>query len=322
MYHDLAADDDELHVWQSVRVSAFERQLAYIREHYDLIDLDQLAECSRARTAAIGDRPRAVITFDDGLRGNAEHLLPIVERERVPVTVYVATRHVETGEPNWCDRLVNVLHDRQRVVVDLAEFGFGRFPIDQKAGAARWAQIQALLDAVKRHPAGQRDVLELVERQIGSPSGRLALAPMTIEQVQALARSPYITIGSHTHGHELLTLLDEPRARATITDSVERLEHWTGAPVRHFCYPNGSYNSDLARLVAELGFVTATTVAKGVWRPGDSLFEIPRIPVSRFDSMDRFVTESMLGIGNVARLVAANVRSPRRSQPAPVTSSP
>jgi peptidoglycan/xylan/chitin deacetylase (PgdA/CDA1 family) len=315
MYHDLAADDDELTVWQAVRVSAFRRQLAYLREHYELVDLDHLVEIDRHDFRNdVSGRPLAVITFDDGLRGNAEWLLPIVEREQVPVTVYVATRHVETGEPNWCDRAVNALQGRHPVTIDLGAVGLGRFRVDAPGGPARWNQIQALLDAAKTRSAGNGPLLaELVESQAGRPVGRPALAPLTIAQVQELARSPYVTIGSHTHGHELLTLLDPTDARRTIVDSVERLERWTGQPVRHFCYPNGSVDARIAELVAELGFATATTVAKGIWRPGDSRFEIPRIPVSRFDSMDRFVAESLLGVGNIARQAATGLRRPRRS---------
>lgn len=330
MYHDLAGDDDELTVWQAVSVGSFKRQLEYIRQHYELVDLDHVAEIDRPDYRNdVSRRPLAVITFDDGLRGNAEWLLPIVEREQVPVTVYVATRHVETGEPNWCDRAVNALQGSRPVTIDLGAVGLGRFRVDAPGGLARWNQIQALLDAAKTRSAGNEwRLAELVETQAGRPAGRPALAPLTIAQVQELARSPYVTIGSHTHGHELLTLLDPADARRTIVDSIERLERWIGQPVRHFCYPNGSVDAGVAALVAELGFATATTVAKGIWRPGDSVFEIPRIPVSRFDSMDRFVAESLLGVGNVARQAASGLRRPRRtpavggpSAPPPVAAS-
>ena len=50
-----------------------------------------------------------MLTFDDGEVGLHTHLLPFVEQEQVPVTVYVATGQIETGQPYWFDRVMNAM---------------------------------------------------------------------------------------------------------------------------------------------------------------------------------------------------------------------
>ena len=44
-----------------------------------------------------------------GHSGWLEHLAPIVEREALPVTLYVATGHVQSGQPYWFDAVVNAV---------------------------------------------------------------------------------------------------------------------------------------------------------------------------------------------------------------------
>jgi peptidoglycan/xylan/chitin deacetylase (PgdA/CDA1 family) len=51
----------------------------------------------RADTAPGGDP--VVLTFDDGTADFADHVLPILERHRLPVTLYAATSFIDDGRP-------------------------------------------------------------------------------------------------------------------------------------------------------------------------------------------------------------------------------
>jgi peptidoglycan/xylan/chitin deacetylase (PgdA/CDA1 family) len=46
-----------------------------------------------------GSRPLVAVSFDDGTADFAEVALPILEREGIPVTLYVATDFLESGRP-------------------------------------------------------------------------------------------------------------------------------------------------------------------------------------------------------------------------------
>ena len=86
VYHrfgDTAADS------MTVRVTTFEAQLRYLKEHgYHIVSLRDALEWLRHPDARLPPKP-VVITVDDGHRSVYERLLPIVLRDRFPVTLFI-----------------------------------------------------------------------------------------------------------------------------------------------------------------------------------------------------------------------------------------
>ena len=85
------------------------------------------------------------------------------------------------------------------------------------------------------------------------------------------------TIGSHTATHVRLTSVTEDRAREEITSSRKSLEDEFGVEIRHFCYPYGDWNEQIAGWVAEAGYWTASTSDPGVNGASTSPFALKRI---------------------------------------------
>ena len=109
-------------------------------------------------------------------------------------------------------------------------------------------------------------------------------------------------IGAHTLTHPALAKLDPERARVEIFDSKKRLEERCSIPVRHFCYPYGSYNPAVRALVAEAGYATACAAATtpetfGANRPGVHPLELRRVLACNAPSLPRAIARK------VARLV-------------------
>jgi len=76
--------------------SLFDEQMNFLRAECDVVTLGEgLARV--AETGGVADRPLVAVTFDDGTADFADVALPILERHRVPVTLYVATDFLETG---------------------------------------------------------------------------------------------------------------------------------------------------------------------------------------------------------------------------------
>lgn len=88
-------------------------------------------------------------------------------------------------------------------------------------------------------------------------------------------------IGAHTRHHRDLTTLDLAAARDQIAGSKADLEDMTGQRVAHFCYPYGRFQDHHAELAQQAGYESATTVNRGRAQPGDDLFTLPRVLVSR-----------------------------------------
>jgi peptidoglycan/xylan/chitin deacetylase (PgdA/CDA1 family) len=103
-----------------------------------------------------------------------------------------------------------------------------------------------------------------------------------------------VEIGAHTVTHRNLAKLGEEDVRRELFDSKHALEDILSAPVQHFAYPFGKrmlhYTPDTARLVQEVGYLSAAAVAFRRAGPKDAknCFELPRFFVNRMDSLVHF----------------------------------
>lgn len=283
-YHTLRPASERFDAWVALTVSDFRAQIESLRRSHEIVSLDEALKPSACA------RPRAVLTFDDGERGLYDHLLPIIRDEALPVTVYVATAQIETSTPFWFDRVMNALQVDGITHIDLRAYGLGSWEIAPARGKARWRQIESVLAALKGASPRVRDELaDLIAAQAGpAAKGFRPLQPMTRSELGELAAVPHVTIGAHSHGHELLDQIPLEHARASITRSRELLQEWTGRAVHHFAYPNGNYSAALMRLLEELGFASATILEDRLVTQDSHPHALPRIGIGRYDTLDRF----------------------------------
>jgi peptidoglycan/xylan/chitin deacetylase (PgdA/CDA1 family) len=275
-----------------MRVSDFRAQLAYLQRHYRVVDLQTgLAELEQSRPAK--GKPLAVITFDDGDVGLFKHLPALLDEAPVPVTIYIATDQIVTGHPYWFDRVMNALEAPYHMTLSLEDLGQWQF--GSETGAARWRLLGALLEALKTLSPELRELRtqEIVAQATAQkPEGwstgkRVVLGPLSVTQIQALAAHPCVTIGAHSHCHNLLDQISVAQARSSIETSGRLLRDWTGKPVAHFAYPNGNHSSELLNAVRDAGFLSAVALDDGLARPGSDVFALPRIGVGRDDPLWR-----------------------------------
>jgi peptidoglycan/xylan/chitin deacetylase (PgdA/CDA1 family) len=283
-YHTLAPDRGGPDAWTALRVADFRDHLAVLREDYNIVALDEVFAAGPGRST--GGRPRAVLTFDDGEAGLHRHLLPLVSAERVPVLVYVATGQIESGRPYWFDRVMGALGEGAR---EVALPGLGRWSLGAAPGAARWAALGDLLETLKRvHPVAREDLADRIAAENPLPPGRPPLGPMTPGELAELAANPWVTIGAHSHCHNLLDQLPEAEAVASMDRSRRLLQDWTGQDVAHFAWPNGNHSAGLRKAAAQLGFRTAAALDNRLWRRRADLYALPRLAIGRYDDAARF----------------------------------
>lgn len=83
--------------------AAFEAQLEWLARSQRVLSLDEaLIELGGAASrSADADalRPGVVLTFDDGTTDWIDHVLPALDRHRIPATFYVATSFIEDSAP-------------------------------------------------------------------------------------------------------------------------------------------------------------------------------------------------------------------------------
>jgi len=296
-YHELAEDQEHIDAWTVVRKSSFIDQVRYLRQHFNVVSLDDAI--TRMGKSEEREAPMVVITFDDGDSGNCRVLLPLIKSMNLPVTIFVATRQIQEQAVYWFDRLINALQRKETINLDLRSRGLGDYVINRRRGAQNWNEIERLLVDLKNMPPDLRiDTVNHIVHQIGegAQSGFAQILPLSIQELQELAACPLVTVGAHSHCHNILTQLPDDEIRGSVIRSKELLESWTGKAVEYFAYPNGDYDDRVARIVREAGFKCAVAATSRPWRRGDSLFAIPRIGIGRYDSFGRFKINLIGGI--------------------------
>lgn len=92
-YHRVA--DDVANSWTCSRRD-FARGIAWIKKHCEVVSL---AEAQARIASGVNHRPAVAITFDDGYAENMEFALPLLVREGLPCTYFVASRFVLERRP-------------------------------------------------------------------------------------------------------------------------------------------------------------------------------------------------------------------------------
>ncbi len=289
-YHTLGPDEEHFDAWTVTRVSDFLRHIAFVRLHHDIVSLDDALR-EAALPSVRGSRPKVVLTFDDGHSGWHDHLLPVVERERLPVTLYTATSHVATSTPYWFDRVMNAVQVSRPTAINLRPQGLKAWTVGASQGFSNWIVISEVLEALKASTVSTRDTCVLAIEQQCKPFLRSdfePLRPLTVAQLQAVSQSPFVTVAAHSEGHELLDTVPPELAMQSMRASRMQLQEWTGQAVNHFAFPNGNFSPSLTAAARQIGFATAATTVQRAFRSNADRYQLPRISVGRFDTMDQF----------------------------------
>jgi peptidoglycan/xylan/chitin deacetylase (PgdA/CDA1 family) len=304
MYHGVRPDRSLFHSWTLVPESAFDRQVRFLTRHFDLISIDQ---ATLGPWHDGGARPKAVITFDDGMKNNVEHALPILQKYQAPATLYVSTEAMITRRLFWWDRVNASVQKASLSRIRLSQFGLGAYEFDMRLDPKTfWRLMSKLLEDIKRLPGIlQSEAVNSIQEQTGGISSEeeRLFEPIEIEDIKKLAFTPLIQIASHGHRHQLLPEVPLEEAKQCVKESVEQLQQICLRPIEHFSYPNGNYNEAIIGMLKGLGFVSAVTTASRRWSPGTDPYRIPRIGIGGYDDMDVFrlklaLPEKMLAIFN------------------------
>jgi peptidoglycan/xylan/chitin deacetylase (PgdA/CDA1 family) len=237
--------------------------------------------------------PRAaVLTFDDGYGDTVDRVLPLLERNGVPATVFVTPG--TPGEAFWWDELAGML--LQQPVSPTLELELrGRKQLwslsDQGASSvnqvrSRRHALSAVAAELRGLSVAERDEqMSRIRAWSGRPEARVAAAHrgLTVEEIRHLAKSRQIEIGAHTMSHPVLPSLPESAQLREIEESRSCLEWITGKAVTLFSYPHGSYTASTMAAVRNSGFVAACCSMRDVASARSNRLALPRLWVADLD---------------------------------------
>jgi peptidoglycan/xylan/chitin deacetylase (PgdA/CDA1 family) len=285
------------------------RRLAFLRRHYTVIDLDEVA-----RQHAVGEfKPRQVVlTFDDGFENFRTAAVPLLREHSMTATNYIVSEYLDTRLPNYrmmVRDLVRLAARRERALTlpggASVAAGAG-FVVLENAALQEY-------DALERSTAAQADYVTALARTLGADVAALLDGRvwhcMTPETVRELAGNGF-AMQLHTHSHyNVVDYADQAGEQVRVCrDAVEGT---TGRPAPHFCYPSGRWTKSIWPTLEREGVRTATTTRMGPNFPETPLLALRRL----MNGEDRSQLEFEFEVSNVRWLLAQLTGEADRATP-------
>lgn len=258
----------------------FEAQMAHLAARYEPREMGEAL-----RLLASGElSPRSiVVTFDDGYRDNYVHAFPVLQRHRIPATVFVVTGALDGTARLWWDDVADLASALSKLPrgteADMPSLPgrWGSFLAARVGTADGRSFAQDLVTALNAAPRAERlRIIAALRKRAGPATERANTAILTWEEARTMHRSGF-TIGAHTVTHAFLDELSEDEAREEIERSVARVGETIGEPARYFSYPRGRVSARAKRLLAAAGIEAAVTTRPGRNSRGADFLALRRV---------------------------------------------
>ena len=272
-YH--RVNDEHDPYFPATPVEVFARQMEYVAKRYEVCQLDEAVNRLQRR-----DLPEnaLVITFDDGYRDNYLHAFPVVRSLGLPLTIFLATDAIGTGQMLWHDRVFSAF----RVTSVQSLRGYDSALEGARLGSLREriATMEKVLSGLRllNEPERNRRISALCTCLEVPDKQRDASLMLSWEEVRAMNRQK-ISFGSHTASHPILSRVSRDEVERQLQRSCEAIrQHIDMKPVT-FAYPNGTRSdfTDVTKdVLRNFGITSAVTTEFGVNEPEADVLELKR----------------------------------------------
>lgn len=265
----------------------FEKQIAFLKENFNVISLQELIRCLSLKT--IPDQS-VVITFDDGYADNLLEASPILMKFDVPATIFVSSGMIETEYEFWWDSLDDIFlsdvpNTRRELEIEIDGTYYKWIIQNFEEANTVYYKLHAL---IKTLPRGLRDIKidELYNWSGKQRKQRPSHAVLSKAQLKKLASLNGIEIGAHTVSHPRLSNETVQLQREEIANSKNDLEQLIGREINSFSYPFGAhedFTDASAFLVQECGYTCGLANIQETVFKTTNPYRIPRRLVRNWD---------------------------------------
>jgi len=253
----------------------FERQMAFLSKERNVVSLNELVTQLEARQEPCAGT--VCITFDDGYLDNLTVAAPILEKYRLPATLFLPTSYIDCGETHWADTVHQMFRFRTRHQLTVASLGFSANLADQMQRTSAYRKLhRPLLTATYK----DRQALLAEVREQLNPSYQGPRLTMNWDEVRDLGqRFPLFSIGGHSQTHVDLSTFGGQCAMGEIEGCKRRILDELHFDPQHFSFPYARWSMETRSLVEQCGWKSAVGDGLGV-RIGvkSDRFVMPRLP--------------------------------------------
>ena len=259
----------------ALNVEGIRRQFTYLRQHFQVVTLLELAERLAGRRKL--DRHMVALTIDDGRRSCYEFLFPLLKEFAMPATFFVVSSFIRGEDWIWTDKVV-WLSEQPNAPPEL--------------GADKIEGIFRLLNRMR--PEKRNAWIEAMAASMGLACPKVPpakFAPCSWSELQEMAASGWMEIGSHTVTHPILSTVTDEESWDELSRSRSQIEEGMGRTVKCFCYPNGmpgDYRPIQVLQVEQAGYACSVTAEFGMVTQAGDRYRLPRIGVARKPDIPQF----------------------------------
>ena len=253
-YHSVISDDSPVNSRTNIAVfkSAFEKQIALIRNHWHPVSLAEVKSACLEKTPC--PDYSVLVTFDDGFRNNYTLAAPILKKYEVPAVVFLTTGLIENKELLWPQEI------RERIVGGSAVAAKNK---DCEKNCEITAAEEAIAECKKMSRENRTAYLEELRKSttlnLEQPWKKELYEFMTWDEVRRI-RQFGVDLGGHTVTHPILSTLSRENLRDELSLCKSKIEFELGEECFSFAYPNGGradFNDTVIEETKQAGFQIA-----------------------------------------------------------------
>lgn len=242
-----------------VKPNTFERHCFYLWKNCNVVSLSALLELiEQGKEIPPGT---VALTFDGGYEDFYRNAFPILQRFKLPATVFLPTSFIGTNNWFWTDKVMLSL-----LMLSTLKYPFPKFSFLDKdflqvlqnmqpGEEMTLEKISALIEELKRRTPQERTLAMSVIGQHVETHGGLPVERMFLnwEEIQTLHASKLIEFGTLGHTHTDLTEIDPPAVTADLQQSIAELRQRQIEPIPAMSFPYGKFNRELRKHLFSIG---------------------------------------------------------------------
>ena len=279
LYHRVCPEEERALV-ANVSPEEFEKQMIHLKKYFRFFSLEELVEIINEPDGKIRQLGNiAVVTFDDGYKDNYVYAYPILNKYKIPATIFLPYDYIGQEDLFWWDKIGYIIYHSKNKNVDIKNIG--SFSLDNEKKKLNC--IHFLLRKLKKMGDDLREeyINELKNKcDVKIPSGLGRDMILSWDDINEM-KCNGITFGAHTLSHANLKNIDLKIAKKEISHSKNKIEEKLEREVNAFAYPYGSkfYNQEIIKLVKNSRFNCAVSTDEKLLHPFrvGNIYNLPRI---------------------------------------------